>query len=93
MKITLKINEEDKQFTAPFINCRKLRDTLELSKKIDNGFTLEILDELTQFEVDLYGKQFTTDELLDGFPSGEFFEKVVQDMQKVLGNFNSAVKN
>lgn len=93
MKITLKINGEDKQFTAPFVSCRKLRDTLELSKKVENGFTLEILDELNQFEVDLYGKQFTTDELLDGFLAGEFFKKVVEDMQKVLGTFNSAVKN
>lgn len=93
MKITLKINEEDRQFTAPFVSTRKLKDTLKLSNKVNAGFTEDILDELIDYEVSLYGNQFTAEEMLDGFAASDFFNKILEDMQTVLGNFNSAVKN
>lgn len=93
MKITLKINEEDRQFTAPFVSTRKLKDTLKLSNKVNTGFTEDILDELIDYEVSLYGNQFTIDDLLDGFAAGDFFNKILEDMQTVLGNFDSATKN
>ena len=93
MKITLKINNEDKTYVAPFISARKLKETLKLSNKVQNGFTEELMDELAEYEVGLYGNQFTSDDLLDGYPSNEFFNKVLEDIEVVIGDFNASVKN
>lgn len=93
MEITIKIDDKDKKFKAPFVSTRKLKETLELSEKVQEGFTVEIMDELADFEVSLYGNQFTADDLLDGYPAQDFFNKVLEDLQAVIGNFNSAVKN
>lgn len=93
MKITLLIDGEEKTFTAPFISARKLKDTLALSKKVEKGFTIETMDELGEYLVGVYGKQFTLDQLLDGFPANEFFGKALADMQNVVGNFDEKVKN
>lgn len=93
MEITLKIDNKDKIFLAPFVSARKLKETLKLSEKIQEGFTVEIMDELAEFEVGLYGNQFTVDQLLDGYKADNFFNKVLEDLQSVMGNFNSSVKN
>lgn len=93
MEITIRIDDKDKKFIAPFVSTRKLKETLKLSEKVQEGFTVEIMDELADFEVSLYGNQFTVDDLLDGYPAQDFFNKVLEDLQAVVGNFNSAVKN
>lgn len=93
MEIVLKIDDKDTKFIAPFVSARKLKDTLKLSEQVQKGFTVEIMDELAEFEVGLYGDKFTIDELLDGYPAGKFFDKVLEDMQVVIGNFNTSVKN
>ncbi|HCL4447469.1 TPA: hypothetical protein PTV74_002094 [Clostridium botulinum] len=93
MEITLKLNDKDKIFKAPFVSTRKLKETLVLSKMIQNGFDEKVLDELGNYIVSLYGEQFTLDELLDGFPANEFFGKAIEDLQTVVGDFDSKVKN
>ncbi|APH21586.1 TPA: phage tail assembly chaperone G [Clostridium botulinum] len=93
MEITLKLNDEDKTFKAPFVSTRKLKETLVLSKMIQNGFDEKVLDELGNYIVGLYGNQFTLDQLLDGFPANEFFGKAIEDLETVVGNFDSKVKN
>lgn len=94
MKIILKINNEDKTFTAPFVSARRLKDTIALKTKFANGIDEEkMIDEAATYLVNIYGKQFTIDELLDGFPASEFFTKAVEDMQKVTGDLDDSVKN
>lgn len=93
MEIILKINNEDKKFIAPFVSTRRLKETLKLSEKVQEGFTLEIMDEVAEYEVSLYGNQFTVDDLLDGYPAENFFNKVLEDMENVVGQFNESVKN
>lgn len=93
MKIVLKINNEDKTFVAPFISARRLKDTFALSQKIQNGINENILDEVGTYLVNVYGKQFTLDELYDGLPANAFINKAVKDMQEVIGNFDNVVKN
>ncbi|EPY2274469.1 phage tail assembly chaperone G [Clostridium sporogenes] len=93
MEITLKIDDNDKIFIAPFVSTRKLKETLVLSKKVQNGFDEKVLDELGNYIVGLYGNQFTLDELLDGFPANKFFGKAIEDLQTVVGNFDDKVKN
>lgn len=93
MKINLIIDNKEKTFIAPFISTRRLKETLALSNKVQHGFDEKVLDELGIYLVNLYGKQFTLDDLLDGFPSSEFFNKALDDMQKVIGDFNLQIKN
>lgn len=97
MKIELIINNEEKTFEAPFISTRKLKETLKLSNKLQGamkeGISEEIMDELVDYEVTLYGNLFTADDLLDGYPSDKFFEKILSDIEVVIGNFGMALKN
>lgn len=93
MKIKLFIKGEEKTFTAPFVSTRRLKETLQLSNKVQKGLDEKIMDELGNYIVNIYGKQFTLDELYDGFPAKEFFNKAIEDMETVIGDFGSKVKN
>jgi len=93
MKITLIINGEEKTFTAPFISTRKLKKTLALSEKVNNGFSVETIDEIAEYIADIYGNQFTQNDVLDGFPGNEFFNKALEDMEAIIEGFNNKVKN
>lgn len=93
MEITLNINGEEKVFTAPFVSARRLKETLALSNKIQDKIDEKTLDELGEYIVNLYGKQFSLDDLLDGFSADLFFSKAIEDIQTVVGNFGDKVKN
>lgn len=93
MEITLLIEEKEKTFVAPFVSTRRLKETLQLSNKVQKGFDEKIMDELGNYIVNIYGKQFTLDELYDGFPANEFLNKAIEDMETVIGDFGSKVKN
>lgn len=92
--ITLQNGDREKKFVAPFVSARKLRQTIELSKSMEKAsMEGEDIDKLAAYLVDLYGNQFTIDELLDGYPSQEFMLKAVEDMQKVIGDLEGKIKN
>ncbi|WP_034438547.1 phage tail assembly chaperone G [Clostridium ihumii] len=93
MKITLLIGGKEKTFIAPFVSTRRLKETLALSKLMEKGVNSDSIDTLGEYMVAVYGKQFTIDELLDGFPANEFIDKVVEDMEKVIGSFEKKLKN
>ncbi|AUN19044.1 hypothetical protein RSJ22_17630 [Clostridium botulinum] len=93
MEITLKIDDKDKTFIAPFIGARMLKRSLALSKKFQGGMDESIMDEIATYLVDVYGKQFTMDELYDGFPAKKFFNKAFEDLNEVIGGLEEKVKN
>lgn len=93
MKITLLINGKEKTFIAPFVSTRRLREALSLSKLLQKGVDEEGLDKLGEYMVSIYGNQFNLDELLDGFPAEKFVSKIVEDMEKIIGDFTNKVKN
>lgn len=93
MKITLMIDDKEKTFVAPFISARRMKDTIKLSNKLQDNFTEELIDELCNYLVKIYGNQFTIDDVLDGMESNDFIKKAVKDMQTVMGNFDDEVKN
>jgi|SRR5699024_8989131 len=59
--------EFEKYWTPAFIPFKKVREGLQLSKEFekDDASELEAMDKLADFTVDVYGKQFTKDYLLD----------------------------
>lgn len=94
MEIKLIIGNEEKTFKAPFISARKLRNTLVISEKVNTeGFNVGLMDEVSEFLVEIYGYKFTSDELLDGYPSNKFFEKALEDMNYIIQGFDNSVKN
>lgn len=94
MEIKLTINEEEKIFKAPPIALRKLDKVFTLTDKIEDGLnSTELFRELLDFTVDIYGEQFSKDELLDGFyPAGDFINKALEDLSKVSGGFEEKSK-
>lgn len=94
MDIVLNIDGKEKTFIAPFVSARRIKDALKLSQLLQQGeINDETIDDLSRFEVDLYGKQFTLDDLLDGYPASDFLNKVITDIESVVGEFGESVKN
>lgn len=95
MQIKLMIDGKEKTFTAPFVNTRRLKETIALKVDLTNKDISEgdKLDKATVYLVDVYGKQFTADELLDGFPANDFYDKAVHDMKVINGDLEDSVKN
>ncbi|MBH7898440.1 hypothetical protein I6A73_11585 [Clostridioides difficile] len=94
MEIKLTINEEEKIFKAPPIALKKLDNAFALSDKINDGLSMRgLFQELLDFTIDIYGEQFTKEELLNGFyPADEFMSKALEDLSKVSGTFEEKVK-
>lgn len=94
MEITLNIEGKEKKFIAPPVSARRIKDALRLSQKLEQGEINEnTIDDLSEFLVGIYGKQFTLDELLDGYPANDFIGKMLRDVNDVIGDFDEAVKN
>ncbi|EGT4739764.1 hypothetical protein DD104_12680 [Clostridioides difficile] len=95
MEIKLTINEEEKIFKAPPIALKKLDNAFALSDKINDGLSMRgLFQELLDFTINIYGEQFTKEELLNGFyPADEFMSKALEDLSKVSGTFEEKVKN
>jgi hypothetical protein len=61
-------------YTAPTPTIRTVRIALEISKGLNpDGITLGELDTIINFVVDMFGKQFTADDILDGMPAEKLF--------------------
>jgi hypothetical protein len=87
MQITLKIDGKDKTFTNDFIPGRIFRNALLLNKKMKeegSDLTAELFDELVEFCVVTFGKQFTLDEFWDGIDARLLDSEVMRIYNDVL---------
>ncbi|AGK96804.1 phage tail assembly chaperone G [Clostridium pasteurianum] len=90
MKITLMIDDKKKTFTAPFIGGRRLRDAMAMSEEMEGKqIGVESLDKIVDFMVDIFGKQFTIDDLYDGIESKELIPFYQKCIQKITGNLQN----
>lgn len=72
MKLTLRINKEEKTFNLPaFIPARLIRQAPELAE-IPNNPGPEDMDKRVQFVVKVYDGQFTLDQYWDGIDARKF---------------------
>lgn len=72
MKLTLRINNEEKTFNLPaFIPARLIRQAPELAE-IPNNPGPEDMDKMVQFVVKVYDGQFTLDQYWDGIDVRKF---------------------
>ena len=95
MNIKLNIDGQEKTFKAGFISARMLRNTMKMYNEIEkiDLTSPEGLDVIVDFEVDVYGKQFTRDQLYDGIGASELLDKITADMQLIMGQMNAKVEN
>ncbi len=91
MEIVLKINGKDKTYTAGFISARMVRRTIEVSKEVTfDNITPEELDKLMDYIVELFGNQFTRDELYDGLASKDLIPTITRCINEVVGAVGEA---
>jgi hypothetical protein len=91
MDITLKINGKDKTYTAGFISARMVRTTIAISKGINfDNIVPEELDKLMDYIVELFGGQFTRDELYDGLASKDLIPTITRCINEVVGAVGEA---
>lgn len=92
MKVTLRINGENKTITTDFIPGRLFRRAIELSNTIDfKNLQPETLDTLVDFVVDAFGKQFTRDDFYDGIDARCFVNTIVDTINQVTDSAVEAI--
>jgi hypothetical protein len=87
MKLTIKIDGKDKTFTNDFVPGRVFRNALLINKKMKDGQTelsAELFDELVEFCVIAFGKQFTIDEFWDGIDARYLDSEVMRIYNEIL---------
>jgi|SRR5690554_808394 len=77
MNLTLRVNGEEKIFSAPFVSARYFRKLMEFDETIDyTDLDTKTTDKLVGFVCEVYGNQFTVDEFYDGIPSHELISTI-----------------
>jgi hypothetical protein len=90
MKITLKIDNKDREFATPFISGRKLRNTFAMSKKVNTTKQDEtMLDEMVNYIVDIFGNQFTLDQFYDGIEANKIIPTFTNLVEEIIGTMNN----
>jgi len=58
---------------------------VELEKLGEENVDSGVVDDLADFAVELYNKQFTRDELIDGIDASDLFTKLTEILSSVMG--------
>ena len=91
MEITLQMAGKNKIYTTGFVSARMVRQTLAMAKSINfEDLSPEELDQLADYVVDLFGRQFTRDDLYDGLASQALLPTIEHCIQGVVGTLGKA---
>lgn len=93
-KITLFLNDKEQTFYSKFASARNVFKAQSLMQKMEAFETSDDENKLTEEEMfmeildflatDIYNKQFTADEMLDGLDSADFIEEVQTQLMMVM---------
>lgn len=85
MNITLLKNGETKTYTQLFVSARYMRKALELRKEMNlNNLSVEDIDTSVNFVTEVFGNQFTADDIYDGVSYDELISTVFDDVFMVV---------
>ena len=91
MEIILKIDKKNKTFKADFISARMVRRTIEVSNGINfENLKPEELDKLVDYIVELFGNQFTRDDVYDGLSSKDLLSTITNCINEVVGGMTES---
>ncbi len=91
MEIVLKVKGKDKNYRAGFISARMVRRTIAISQEINfENISPEELDKLMDYIVELFGNQFSRDELYDGLASKDLISTITKCINEVVGEVGEA---
>lgn len=86
MELILKKDKKEKTYTTGFISARMVRRTIEVSQGVDfDNITPEELDKLIDYIVELFGNQFTRDDVYDGLQSKDLIPTITKCINEVVG--------
>lgn len=81
MNITLVKDGEKKTYTQFFVSARYMRKALELRKDLNlNNLSLEDVDMVINFVVEVFGGQFAFDDVYDGLEYNQLIPTIFDDV-------------
>ncbi len=93
MEIKLKVDKKDKTYIVDFISARMVRRTIEVSNGINfESLSPEELDKLIDYIVELFGNQFTRDDVYDGLSSKDLIPTITKCINEVVGQMTETTK-
>jgi hypothetical protein len=91
MKITLRIEGENKTFTQDFIPGRVFRKTLEMQKKLGGKIDETTLDAMVDYVTEVFGKQFSSDQFYDGIDARKIIPTIIGCVNEIVSGASEAV--
>jgi len=91
MKITLKIEGQDKEFIQDFIPARMFRKTMEMQSKLTKGVDEKALDSMAGYVVEMFGNQFTLDQFYDGLDARRMVPTITDTIKEIVGGASEAL--
>ena len=89
MELILKKDKKEKTYTTGFISARMVRRTIEVSQGVDfDNISPEELDKLIDYIVELFGNQFTRDDVYDGLQSKDLIPTITKCINEVVGEMS-----
>ena len=90
----MEININEKTFIAPPVKARMVRRAVEIAEKTNfSSLKVADLDNLIDFVVDAYGKQFTRDDMYDGIEANQLVPSIVTCIQGIVGTMSQKLDN
>ena len=96
IEIKLEIEGKEKIFSCTKVKGILLRKTAEVMKvfeKMSNEFNPDILDELVNYVVEVFGSQFTKEEFYDGIDLDEMVLTIQNVANEIMEKATSKLKN
>jgi len=91
MKITLKIEGQDRTFVQDFIPARMFRKTIEMQSKLSKGVDEKALDSMVSYVADIFGNQFTIDQFYDGMDARKMLSVITGTINEIVSGSAEAV--
>ena len=89
MQITLR----EKNFIAPAPKARAVRKAIEITEKVDfNNMKAADLDNLVDYIVQLFDKQFTIDDIYDGLEADKLIPTLMDCINDVVGTMGAKLE-